>query len=144
MENPETTPRRFTPLCIAFAFAGATGAAVTTWLTLLPPTQERPGIMVSGERRTLGTCLSKALQQTPLLSGNPNTAGVNPPLVSVLTHPGSKASRLVYEGSTRLSFVVTLTETAPGKVETRLQAMPPLDPGPAVDRAVATCAKSAG
>ncbi len=137
METSNANCRHLTVPCLALAAAGAAGAALATWFVLLPPSQERPGVVVTADRAALGACLARMLRDAPELA---SPAGAGPALVSVLSHEGGDASRVVYEGAARLSFVVTLVESAPGRVQTRLLTFPAPDPAPAVDNAVAACA----
>lgn len=137
MQTPEKhRGRRRKPLCLALIGAAAGGAVLATWLALLPLPHERRGTTVTGDRAALGTCLTRALRDSPDLAGS---SGIAPPLVSVLNHPGSNASRVVYQGAVQLSFVVTLTESEPGRIETHLLTFPTFDPGEAVFRAIAAC-----
>lgn len=134
---------RLSPLCLALAVFAGTGSAFGTWLVLLPRAQEQPGVTVSAPRTALGTCLSARLREAPEFTDT-HRSRAQAPLVSVLAHPDSDSSRVVFEGSTRLSFVVTLTDAPGGETETRLASMPVFDPAAAVARAVTACSAPDG
>ncbi len=140
MQTQNTSARRFTPLCFALVIASAALAASGTWIAFVPPSQDRVTVTVTGGHAGLGACISNALRVMPELAAAADRGSGTGPMISVLSHPGSDATRVMYEGPARLSFVVTLTEKSPQRTEARVLAFPAFDPGPVVEKAVRGCA----
>lgn len=143
MQTQDTSARRFTPFCLALVVAGAAMAAFGTWIAFVPPSQDRVTITVTGDHAGLGACISNALRAMPELAATPDRGTGTGRMVSVLSHPGSDATRVMYEGPARLSFVVTLTGKGPRRTEARVLAFPAFDPAPVVEKAVRGCADTA-
>lgn len=142
MQTQDISARRFTPVCFALVAVGVVLTGVGTWVAFVPPTREPASVTVTGDHGALAACVSRVLRNLPGLAPPADHGGAEPePMVSVLTHPGSDATRVMYEGPSQLSFVVTLTEKDRNRTEARIVTIPSLDPGPLVKEAVQGRAK---
>jgi hypothetical protein len=140
MESANTSARRLTPACIAIVLTTAAVTAAVTWIAFVPRPNESPVMPVALAHKDLAECLAQTLKQAPSL----NSTSAGEPDSSTLTiladEPGN-ATRVIYEGRTRLSFIVTITARGEGESAARLTTIPTASPVAAVEKAVGDCAR---
>lgn len=140
MESAKTSSWRLLPACFMLVVAVAAVAAVATWVALVPKPRESAPISIAAPQKELGTCLADALRGAPMLAGDPGMKDRNTTTVTVLSDAENKTTRVIYEGSTRLGFVVTITG-AGNDSEAQLTTFPTINPEQIVNSAAQACAR---
>lgn len=140
MESANTSARRLTPACIAVVLTTAAITAAVTWIAFVPRSNESPVMPVALAHKDLAECLAQTLKLAPGLDGS-GTGEPNGTTLTILADEPANATRVIYEGKTRLSFIVTITARGDGESAAPLTTIPMVNPLATVEKAVGDCAR---